>query len=105
MELPGSGWKFALTLAGQDGFSSDNARAFASTPQAYSFGECATASSDPHCTVDPGTLPKIMDTLVPTGVTQSDELDYTKHQPVVVSAVTLPLTGDSYAVRVEATHR
>ena len=87
---PTTGWKFALTLTGQDGFSSDNARAFASTPQGYAFGVCAVASADPHCTVDPSTVPKIMDTLVPAGVTQSDELDYTVHPVVVVAAVTLP---------------
>jgi len=58
------------------------------TPQDYQFGECATASSDPHCTVNPNTLPKVMDTLTPNGVSQSDELDYTKHNPVIISAVT-----------------
>ncbi|SDO55237.1 glucan 1,4-alpha-glucosidase [Nakamurella panacisegetis] len=87
---PASGWKFALTLTGQDGFSPDNARVFAPTPQPYAFGECSAGSTGPLCTADPGNLPKIMDTLVPAGVLQSDELDYTQHDPVVVSAVTLP---------------
>ncbi|QNK80393.1 glucan 1,4-alpha-glucosidase [Nakamurella sp. PAMC28650] len=87
---PASGWKFALTLAGQDGFSADQARAFTITPGAYSFGECATTTSDPRCTTDPKVLPKVMDTLTPAGVNQSDELDYTRHQPVVIAAVTLP---------------
>ncbi len=85
---PAAGWSYALTLAGQDGYSPDEARAFTSTPGGYSFGVCATASVDAHCTVDPTTVPKVMDVLTPTGVSQSDELDYTKHQPVVIAAVT-----------------
>jgi glucan 1,4-alpha-glucosidase len=84
---PAAGWKFAVTLAGQDGYSSDLARAFTPTPGGYSFGECATASTDPHCTAPTGTLPKVMDTLVPAGVTQSDELDYTRHNPVTLQAI------------------
>ena len=87
---PASGWKFALTLAGQDGFSSDQSRAFSPTAGDFSFGVCAAASSDPHCTVDPATVPKVMDVLTPAGVNQSDELDYTVHRPVVISAITLP---------------
>ena len=87
---PASGWKFALTLAGQDGYSPDQSRAFEPTPGGYTFGECASPSSDPHCAVDPGTLPKVMDVLTPAGVSQSEELDYTMHQPVVISAITLP---------------
>ncbi|HEY3631002.1 MAG TPA: glucodextranase DOMON-like domain-containing protein [Jatrophihabitantaceae bacterium] len=87
---PSSGWTFGLVLAGQDGFSSDLARGFQPTPQDFQFGVCATASSDPHCTVDPGTVPKAMDVLTPPGVAQSDELDYTRHNPVVIQGVTLP---------------
>jgi carbohydrate-binding DOMON domain-containing protein len=87
---PATGWGFTVTLAGQDGFSSDNARAFTATPGAYSFGECAAASTDPHCTVNPGTVPKVMDTLPPAGTTQSNELDYTLHKPVVLQPVLMP---------------
>ena len=60
---PAPGWTFTLVLTGQDGFSGDRARAFQATPEPYQFGVCATASSDPHCTVAPGTVPKAMDTL------------------------------------------
>jgi glucoamylase len=87
---PGSGWGFTVTLTGQDGFSSDQARAFTATPGSFSFGVCATASSDAHCTFDPTKVPKVMDTLVPAGVSQSDELDYTLHSPVVLQDVTIP---------------
>jgi glucoamylase len=87
---PGSGWGFTVVLTGQDGFSPDQARGFTPTPQDFTFGVCATASSDPHCTVDPNTVPRAMDVLTPTGVSQSDELDYTVHNPVTLQDVTLP---------------
>ena len=89
---PASGWSFTVVLTGQDGFSNDNdqARGFQSTPQDFQFGVCAEASQDPHCTVDPDTVPKLMDVITPTGVDQSDEVDYTIHTPVVLSGVAIP---------------
>jgi carbohydrate-binding DOMON domain-containing protein len=87
---PGSGWSFTVTLTGQDGFSSDQARGFSPTPGAYSFGVCAAGNSDPHCAVDPNSVPKVVDTLTPSGVLQSDELDYTVHNPVVIRGVAIP---------------
>jgi glucan 1,4-alpha-glucosidase len=87
---PASGWGFTVVLTGQDGFSPDQARGFQSTPQDFQFGVCAASSSDPHCTVNPSTVPKAMDVLVPGGVLQSDELDYTLHSPVVLQDVTIP---------------
>jgi carbohydrate-binding DOMON domain-containing protein len=87
---PGSGWAFTVVLTGQDGFSPDQARSFAPTPQLFQFGVCATASGDPHCTVDPNTVPKAVDVLTPGGVQQSDELDYTLHNPVTLQAVAIP---------------
>jgi glucan 1,4-alpha-glucosidase len=86
---PGSGWGFTVVLTGQDGFSPDQARAFTSTPQPFSFGVCAVANSDPHCTVDPATVPKAMDVLTPAGVMQSIELDYTLGA-VVLQGVFIP---------------
>nr|BBH93250.1 glucan 1,4-alpha-glucosidase [Thermogemmatispora argillosa] len=87
---PGPGWGFTVTLTGQDGFQPDQARAFTSTPGPYTFGVCSTVSSDPHCTADPGTVPKVIDTLTPPGVQQADELDYTRHQPVVLQDIVIP---------------
>jgi len=87
---PASGWGFTVVLTGQDGFSPDQARSFASTPQPFQFGVCATVSTDSHCTVDPSTVPKAMDVITPPGVLQSDELDYTIHNPVVLQDVTIP---------------
>jgi glucoamylase len=88
---PASGWTFTVVLTGQDGFSPDQARGFQPTPQDFQFGVCATANpADPHCTVDPSTVPKAVDVLTPAGTDQSDELDYTLHSPVVIRGVTIP---------------
>jgi glucoamylase len=87
---PGPGWGFTVVLTGQDGFSPDQARSFAPTPQPYQFGVCAAASSDPHCTVDPNSVPKAMDVITPAGVSQSDELDYTLHSPIILQDVVIP---------------
>jgi glucoamylase len=87
---PGSGWTFTVVLTGQDGFSSDQARAFTATPGSYSFGVCPTASATPLCTFDPNKVPKAMDVFTPPGVTQSDELDPTRHNPVTIAGLTVP---------------
>ena len=87
---PGPGWKFTVVETGQDGFSPDQARGFAATPQDVAFGVCATGSLDPQCTFSPGAVPKVIDVLTPTGVLQSDELDYTLHSPVTITGV--PIT-------------
>lgn len=86
---PGSGWAFTVVLTGQDGFSPDQARSFAPTPQPYQFGVCSAASADPHCTADPATVPKVLDTFPPAGVSQATELDYTLG-PVVLQGIALP---------------
>ena len=87
---PTHGWSFTVVLTGQDGFSPDQARGFQSTPQPFQFGVCSTPSSDPHCTVNPGTVPKAVDVITPAGVAQSNELDYTLHNPVTLQGVTIP---------------
>ena len=79
-----------MVLTGQDGFSPDQARGFAATPQPFLFGVCATGGNDPHCTVDPSIVPKAMDVLTPPGVQQSNELDYTLHSPVSIEDVVIP---------------
>jgi glucan 1,4-alpha-glucosidase len=86
---PASGWGFAVVLTGEDGFSPDQARGFQTTPQDFQFGVCATASSDPHCTFNPNSVPKAVDVITPSGVAQSTELDYTLG-PVVIKGVTIP---------------
>ncbi len=86
---PASGWTFTLALTGQDGFSSDQARGFAPTPQPFAFGVCAPGGSAPICSVDPNSVPKVLDTVPPAGVAQSDELDPTKGA-VVLHGVPVP---------------
>ena len=86
---PGPGWAFSVVLTGQDGFSSDQARAFTPTPGAYSFGVCAAGGTSPICGVDPGSVPKAMDIITPSGVSQATELDPTAG-PVVIQPVPVP---------------
>ena len=85
----GSGWTFTVALTGQDGFSGDQARSFAPTPQPFQFGVCAPGGTSPICSVDPNTVPKVMDTIPPSGVSQATELDPT-HPPVTIHGVSVP---------------
>src|SRR5207245_8870412 len=86
---PASGWIFTVVLTGQDGFSPDQARGFAPTPQPFLFGVCASGGTSPICSVDPGTVPKAMDVLTPAGGRQVTELDPTRG-PVVIQGVPIP---------------
>jgi glucoamylase len=86
---PGPGWAFSVVLTGQDGFSSDQARAFTASPGAYTFGVCAASGTSPICSADPSTVPKAMDVITPTGVSQATELDPTLG-PVVIRPVPVP---------------
>ncbi len=84
-----SGWVFTVTLTGQDGFSADQARAFTATPGPYTFGVCASGNTSPICSVAPTTVPKVMDTITPPGVSQAKELDPTLG-PVTLQGVSVP---------------
>jgi glucoamylase len=86
---PASGWGFSVVLTGQDGFSSDQARAFTATPGPFTFGVCAAGNNAPICSVDPNTVPKAMDVITPPGVSQATELNPTLG-PVVIQPVTVP---------------
>jgi glucoamylase len=86
---PGPGWSFAVVLTGQDGFSPDQARTFTATPGPFTFGVCAPSRISPVCAADPGTVPKAMDVLTPSGVAQATELDPTLG-PVVIQGVAVP---------------
>ena len=86
---PGSGWGFSVVLTGQDGFSPDQARGFAPTPQPFLFGVCAPGGTAPICSVSPSAVPKAMDVVTPAGVAQATELDPTLG-PVVIQPVTVP---------------
>jgi glucoamylase len=86
---PGPGWSFSVVLTGQDGFSSDQARAFTPTAQDFSFGVCAAGGTSPICKLDPSTVPRAVDVLTPSGVSQASELDPTLG-PVVIQPVPVP---------------
>jgi carbohydrate-binding DOMON domain-containing protein len=86
---PASGWGFSVVLTSQDGFSSDQARSFAPTPQPFQLGVCAPGGTSPICAVDPATVPKAMDVLTPSNVSQATELDPTLG-PVVIQPVSIP---------------
>ena len=87
----GSGWTFTVALTGQDGTHFPPTRDFTSTPGAYTFGVCAPGGTSPICSpsVDPNSVPKVMDTITPPGVSQATELDPTLG-PVVLQGVTVP---------------
>ena len=86
---PASGWGFSVVLTGQDGFSPDQARAFAATPEDFAFGVCAPGGTARVCSVAPATVPKAVDVITPPGVPQATELDPTAG-PVVIQPVTVP---------------
>ena len=87
---PRPGWRFAVVLHGQDGFSGDQARGFQLLPQDFQFGLCASPSVvSPICSIEPGTAPKAMDVITPAGVDQSVELDPTQG-PVRIEGVAVP---------------
>ncbi len=85
---PGPGWSFAVALTGQEGSAADQARSWAPTAQPYAFGVCPVGGTAPVCSAAPSTMPQVMDTLTPSGVTQSTELDPTLG-PVVLHGVTV----------------
>ena len=86
---PGSGWGFSVVLTGQDGFGTDQARNFTAIPGGFTFGVCAAGGTAPVCSADPNTVPKAVDVLTPTGVSQAAELDPTRG-PVVIQPVPVP---------------
>jgi glucoamylase len=85
----GAGWVFTVALTGQDGLEPGQVRAFAGTAQPFAFGVCRTGVSSPICAVDPSTVPKVMDTITPAGVSQASELDPTRG-PVSLQGVAVP---------------
>jgi glucoamylase len=78
-----------VVLTGQDGFSSDQARAFTSTPGSFSFGVCASGGTAPVCSVDPNTVPKAVDVITPAGVSQATELNPSLG-PVAIQPAVVP---------------
>jgi glucoamylase len=86
---PAANWVFTVTLHGQDGFSPDQARGFQATPQDYQFGVCAPGGSSALCGLPPASAPKVIDAIVPAGVDQYAELDFSAG-PVALHGVAVP---------------
>ncbi len=83
-----SGWVFTVALTGQ-GSGTPPLRGYTATPQQYTFGVCAAGNTAPICSVDPSTVPEVMDTITPDGVSQATELDPTRG-PVALQGVPVP---------------
>jgi glucoamylase len=84
----GPGWTFTVVLTGQ-GSGSPPVRNFTATAQPFSFGVCAPGGTSPICSADPNTVPTVMDTITPAGVSQHVELDPTLG-PAVLHGVPVP---------------
>jgi glucoamylase len=82
---PGPGWVFTVALTGQ-GSGQPPVRSFTQPAQEFNFGVCQTGISSPICSVDPNSVPTVMDTITPTGVAQDTELDPTRG-PVVLQGI------------------
>ena len=71
----GPGWVFTVALTGQ-GSGTPPIRGFAATPQEYLFGVCPTSTdTNPICSLNPNSVPNVMDTIPPAGVSQATELN------------------------------
>jgi len=86
---PASGWTFTLGLTGQDGYSPDQAIPFTPTAGGYTFGVCPANGTEAICSLSPSSVPEVMSTITPPGVSQDTELDPTLG-PVVLQGVTVP---------------
>ncbi|HEY7017123.1 MAG TPA: glucodextranase DOMON-like domain-containing protein, partial [Gaiellaceae bacterium] len=86
---PASGWAFTVVLTGQDGFSPDQARGFQATPQDFQFGVCAPGGTDPLCGFSPNLVPKALDVIPPSSISQATELNPLLG-PVVLHGVAIP---------------
>ncbi len=89
---PSAGWRFAVVLTGQDGFSPDQARGFTQLGEAFQFGVCTAAAvtaGNPMCAAAPGSVAKSVDVLTSVGVDQAVELDRSRGQ-VVIAGVAVP---------------
>ena len=84
----GSGWVFTVALTGQ-GSGNPPVRNFTQPAGQYSFGVCAPGGTAAICSVDPNSVPAVMDTITPATVSQATELDPTAG-PVALQGVTVP---------------
>ena len=86
---PTSGWTFTVAITGQNGFNADQAISFTPTPGAFTLGVCPAGLKEPICSLPTGSVPEVMDTITPPGVSQDTELNPVLG-PVVLQGVTVP---------------
>jgi glucoamylase len=86
---PGSGWAFTVAITGQNGFNADQAISFTANPGPYTLGVCPVGGTEPICGLSPASVPEVMDTITPAGVSQATELNPV-NGPVVLQGVTVP---------------
>ena len=87
---PGPGWGFTVVLTGQDGFSRDQARGFAADAAGLPVRRLRDGERRSALHGRPGHRAEGDRRDHAAGVLQSDELDYTLHNPVVLQGVTIP---------------
>jgi len=86
---PASGWTFTVAITGQNGFNGDQAISFTTNPGGFTLGVCPVGGSEPICALPTGSVPEVMDTITPAGVSQATELNPV-NGPVVLQGVTVP---------------
>jgi glucoamylase len=86
---PGAGWTFTVAITGQNGYSADQAISFTTNPGEYTLGVCPVGGNEPICALNPNSVPEVMDTITPPGVSQDTELNPVPG-PVVLQGVTVP---------------
>jgi glucoamylase len=91
----GPGWTVTAALAGQDGFGTDDARAFTPAPGDFTFGVCPAAeaaqSPEPQvCQVSASIEPEVLDTVPPAGVTLGSELNLLNYPGNTTTTLTTP---------------
>ena len=86
---PTSGWTFTVAITGQNGFNGDQAISFTTNPGDFTLGVCPVGGSDQICTLSPGSMPEVMDTIPSPSASQATELNPV-NGPVVLQGVTVP---------------
>ncbi|HUA70750.1 MAG TPA: glucodextranase DOMON-like domain-containing protein [Solirubrobacteraceae bacterium] len=87
----GPGWVFTVALTGQ-GSGSPPVRNFTQPAGQYSFGVCQSGISSPICSLTADSVPNVMDTIPPAGVSQDDELNPIPG-PAELQGLTVTQTG------------